>query len=313
MPDDHALARMMEAQHSLCTREQARGAGFDRQAIERRSRRGSLVVLTPRVIGLGGVALTDERRAMAAVLDGGAGALLSHDSAAALWELPGFELAPPHVLVPRARSPRFGSFGPVHTSTFLPEHHGTLRNGIPVTTPTRLAFDLSGRTGFETFERTVERLWSRRLTNGARLYRMLDELSEHGRPKIQAIRDYLEPRGPQYRPSESGLELRVAQILARYGEPPLDRQVDVGDEHEWIGRVDMLDRALQFILEIDSELYHGSILERRLDEERTGRLEVAGFLVRRVREFDVWHHPLRVVEIVRDGRRAARLLRSSNL
>lgn len=307
MPDDHALARIMEAQQSLCTRDQARIVGFDRKALDRRRHRGSIVFITARVLGVAGVAMTDERRALAAVLDGGAGTLVSHQSAAAMWGLPGFELAPPHVIVPRGTSPAWGTLGPVHTSTFLPEHHGTVRCGIPVTTPTRLAFDLSGRVGPSTFERTVERMWSRRLTNAARLYPMLDELSEHGRPKIQAIRDYLEPRGPAYRPCESGLELRVVEILRRHGEAPLDRQIDVGDENEWIGRVDMLDRLARLIVEIDSELYHGSDLERRLDAERARRLEVAGWLVLRVREFDVWHHPLVVVAAVREARREARL------
>ena len=46
-----------------------------------------------------------------------------------------------------------------------------------------------------------------------------------------------------YRPPESGLEARFMQILADAGEPPLERQVDLGG-HDWIGRVDFLDRAL---------------------------------------------------------------------
>ncbi|HEX2701508.1 MAG TPA: hypothetical protein VHM89_15010, partial [Acidimicrobiales bacterium] len=41
----------------------------------------------------------------------------------------------------------------------------------------------------------------------------------------------------------SGLEARFARLLAEAGGAPLEAQVDVGG-HEWVGRVDFLDRSL---------------------------------------------------------------------
>jgi len=139
----------------------------------------------------------------------------------------------------------------------------------------------------------------------------IDRRIRSGRPRLQAIRDYLDPRGPNYRPAESNLELRVNSILKQDGQKPLVHQADVGDEDEWIGRVDLLDRELRVIVEVDSELYHGSSLDRQRDAERVARLEAAGFTVVQVREHDVWHNPGVVVAQIRAARRLARLLKAS--
>src|SRR5688572_22754918 len=42
--------------------------------------------------------VTERQQALAAVLDGGVGAALSHESGTALWGVPGFDLLPAHVL-----------------------------------------------------------------------------------------------------------------------------------------------------------------------------------------------------------------------
>jgi len=307
MPDESALFALAARQHAVFNRAQARVLGFDRAALARRVDRGRLLRITADVLAVAGAPRTERQTAMAAVLDSDVGAALSHASAAALWALPGFALTPPQVLVSRRRHAATSVLGRVHTSTHLPAHHLSEVDGIAVTTPTRLAFDLSGRVHPYKLERTIENMWSRRLTNGPRLYRMLDELSEHGRPRIQAIRDYLEPRGASYVPMESGLEMRLNSILAEDGQKPLDRQVDVGDEQEWIGRVDFLDRVVKLIVEVDSELYHGSDLDRRLDAERRKRLADAGWTIVSIREFDIWHNKRLVAETIRSARHRARL------
>ena len=135
---------------------------------------------------------------------------------------------------------------------------------------------------------------------------MLDELSQHGRPRIRHIRSYLDPRGDDYRPAESALELRVQKLILEDGQPPLVQQHRAGDETEPIGRIDLSDPPLRFLLEVQSDLYHTSFLDRELDRLRITRLIDAGFTVREVREFDVWHAPQIVTRIVREGRAAAR-------
>jgi hypothetical protein len=115
------------------------------------------------------------------------------------------------------------------------------------------------------------------------------------------MRAVLADRGPGYIPPASGLESRVVQILQRAGLPPLRRQVDSGGDR-WIGRVDFRDPALPFILEIQSERFHASLIDRQLDSERIGRLRAAGFVVREVTDIDVWTRPDRLLTAVREGR-----------
>ena len=45
------------------------------------------------------------------------------------------------------------------------------------------------------------------------------------------------------------------------------------------------------IAQIDSELYHGSQLDKANDEAQRARLEGAGYVVERVLEYQVWHQP----------------------
>ncbi len=116
-----------------------------------------------------------------------------------------------------------------------------------------------------------------------------------------------EPRGPGYVPSASGLELRFEQVLARYGEPPMRRQVDSGDDEEWVGRVDYRDPDLPFIVEIQSEKYHLALVDQAADTVRLARLKAAGFAVLPIWDTDVWHRPAEVAAAVREARRRVRL------
>ena len=99
---------------------------------------------------------------------------------------------------------------------------------------------------------------------------MFEEMASRGRPGTAVMRLVLADRGLDYVPPASGLEARVMQILHRAGDPPLDRQVDTGSDR-WIGRVDFRDPVLPFVLEVQSERFHASRIDRQLDGQRFGR------------------------------------------
>lgn len=107
-------------------------------------------------------------------------------------------------------------------------------------------------------------------------------------------------------PPASGLEARFERILRVAGEPPLERQVDVGG-HEWIGRVDFADRALGLLVEVDSATYHSGELDRDRDVLRDSALSAAGWrLVLRIPEEEVWRRPWRALALVQAARRDLR-------
>jgi very-short-patch-repair endonuclease len=305
------LTPILAAQHSLVTRHQAAAAGVDRDALRRAVARGELRVLSPTVLALVGSPDTPEQRVLAAVLTCGPRSYATLDTAFDLWGLPGFRPEPVHVVTSRRGRWEVPPLDLVlHTSTFLPRHHTTTLDGIPVVTPTRALFDASGRMAPGRLERTLDNCWSRGLTSGHDLHTMFDELRRRGRPRIARMRTLLQARGPDYVPPESGLEARFHQVCRENGLPQMRRQVETGDYRRWLGRVDFRDPHDPLIVQVNSELHHASLIDRREDEQQTAALERAGFVVVTTWQFDLWHDVPKIVADVNEG--YARLRRRPN-
>jgi len=82
------------------------------------------------------------------------------------------------------------------------------------------------------------------------------------------------------------------------------REVDSGDEL-WCGRVDRMAHDLPFIVEIQSWMYHASLIDVTADAKRISALRSAGFVVAEIKDSTVWTRPREVVSTVREGRLAA--------
>ncbi len=242
---------------------------------------------------------------MASTLDVGPGALLADLSAAAVWGVPGTELAPHHVMEVRDGAPRRSELAVVHRLLYLPGPVGTVVDGLPVVRPSVMLLQIAAHLHGERLARIVDGLWARRLVSGRSLRRDLGPLLARGRSGSAAMRLVLDARSDAYVPPASGLEGRVASILRRSDLPPMRRQVDLGDDDDWCGRVDFVADDVPVVLEVDSDRYHAALTDRAADERRQRRLERAGFVVARVEEVQVWHRPGEVVEAVRRARRQA--------
>lgn len=136
------IAAIAARQHGVVTAAQARGAGFDEAAVYRAMQSGRLHRLHQGVYAVGHRSLSWRGRWLAAVLAAGEGAVLSHASAAALWQFLGPIAGPVHVTVAAAvrRKPRPGLL--IHRSRTLTSSHVTRRHGIAVTTPARTIEDI---------------------------------------------------------------------------------------------------------------------------------------------------------------------------
>lgn len=292
---DHDLRRLAERQHSVLATWQALHLGLTSSELKHRTNGPDWTRVTPGVMRLDGSPRTDEQLAMTAVLDSGPGSVLSHHSAAALWRLAGFELGDLHVTRLRDGTSRRGRLARLHYPTLLPPHHVAVFRGIPVTMPARLMFDLAGYVKLANMERTLDRAWSKGLFTGPSLYRVKHDLAGRGRRGNAAMRQLLVSRPADYRPPDSGLEGRVQKILQHAGFQDFERQINLGGE-EWLGRVDFFSRRRKLILEVDSDLYHGALIDTVADERRTAALRAAGFLVVHVPEYDAWHRPWLVID-----------------
>ena len=105
---------------------------------------------------------------------------------------------------------------------------------------------------------------------------------------MSLVRRLLVDRDSRYVPPESNLEARFQIVARRAGLHTLVRQREVGGEHR-IGRVDFLDQRGRLVVEIDSDLYHSSLLDEAADRARDAALAEAGYTVVRIKEYDLWH------------------------
>jgi hypothetical protein len=319
MIDDGALRRLAATQCGLISTRQAAELGLGSPQRHRLTDGRRWERLSPRVLRLIGSPPTREQRCWLAILDAGSGGALSGPSAAAWWGIPGNQLEPIHVVRLRDRSGTPARGDRRHEPRLLPGDHVAVLDGIPTQVPARALFDIAGskRRGADLpwfvarMARMVDNAWSARLVSGVTMHAMLDDLAQRGRSGIRVMRSVLATRGLDYVPPASNLEARVIQILSDSGLPEMRRQVDTGDERGWIGRVDLRDQELPLVLEVQSERFHSSLIDRQLDAQRIARLERAGFVVIEVTDVQVWHRPHEVVDAVREGRRRAATRRAA--
>jgi very-short-patch-repair endonuclease len=139
---DRMAARVAARQHGVITTSQLYRAGIDKSAIARRVAAGRLHRVYQGVYAVGHAALSTEGRWTAAVLASGPGAVLSHRSAAELWQMLEPDDGSIHVTVPVAggRAKRRGIR--IHRHPSLTSAQTTARDGIPVTSPARTIEDL---------------------------------------------------------------------------------------------------------------------------------------------------------------------------
>jgi len=287
---DLELRRLAEVQHGVIARRQARALGAGRNQLRRRVDSPDWDAPTPAVLRLVGAPRTFRQRCMAATLDAGAVAAVSHESAAALWRLPGFQPGPMHVSRAAGRS----TLATAHR-THLPASHVLTFERIPVASPARTIFDLAGVLHAGRTERALDNALARGLTSVDSLRRVTDELARQGRAGSAVMRRLLADWDASYVAPESNMEARFAAIVRQAGLPPLVRQRDVGGE-DWIGRVDYLEPERKLIVEVDSDLHHRSLLDEAADARRDAAAAGAGYTVVRIQEFDLWHRPDEVLK-----------------
>ena len=213
---------------------------------------------------------------MAAVLACGEGAVLSHSSAAALWELLRPIDGPIHVSVPTT-SGRISRPGihlhrvPSLSPSSMPIRggreggHCTRRHRIPVTTIQRTIDDLDG---------TVPPYLVRRA-------------------KRQAELKNVRLRGAEGKRQRSDLEEDFLALCTRHRFPSPETNVKLG-RHE----VDFLWREHKLVVEIDSFLYHHGSVAFHADHARDLDLRQWGYTVLHFTEKQLEDEPDRVAAVV---------------
>jgi hypothetical protein len=283
----------------VTTRRAASGVGLHGHRLVRTLRGGEWLAVTDRVLVIAGAPATFERDAWIGLHDNGDESALSHDTALAVANVPGFTLRPIHLTRGRDGSRTLVDGIEVHRSRLWLPHHRLVRaDGLRIATPTRALFDIAnaGELHPKALERAINNAWARRLTSGELLSNMADEWCERGRRGSTMLREYLESRPIGWRPPESNVERRFIAIVTEAGMPPPLGQRNLGSKTMWIGRVDVCDPELPLVAEIDSDLFHAAPLDAESDAERDRLLTASGFRVERFTEHEIWYDRTRVIE-----------------
>jgi Transcriptional regulator, AbiEi antitoxin/Protein of unknown function (DUF559) len=277
-PPDLEMAALAGRQYGVVSRAQLIEIGMTESAVDRRLRAGRVYSLHPGVYAVGHLAVSREGRWLAAVMLGGADAVLSHRSAAALWGiLRGGERGRVEVTTPR----KTRSAPTIHRHCMrLVAGEVATRRRIPVTTLPRTILDIAAGLsdeGLEAAVREAEYLHRLRL-------RDLDALlvRHRGQRGAATLRSCLRRlgHGPRGR-VRSRLEVRFAGLLART-DLPLPALNAVLHIDGLTVEADCLWRAERVIVELDGGMSHGTRAAFEADRERDRRLQAAGWRVVRV-------------------------------
>ncbi len=292
---DLVIARIACGQHGMVAMRQLDASGIGRNAVALRVRAGRLYRVHRGVYAVGHMALSSEARWMGAVLACGRGGLsstdkatesvlgywgvvLSHRSAAELWQLLPCRDEPIDVTVSGTGGKRKRRGIRLHRSSTLTPAAVTLRAGIPVTKPERTIADLRhiacGRSPL------VSPWELRRAIRQANVLELpIGAVDSRDRTRSDLERDFL-------------------LLCRRYRVPPPEVNVRVGPY-----LVDFLWRDQGVVVETDGYLYHRGREIFQDDRARGLHLRALGFVVIPLSEKQVDEEAVRVAEVLRDALR----------
>jgi very-short-patch-repair endonuclease len=253
-------------QHGVIARRQLLELGFTRKAIEHRVAKGRLHVVSRGVYAIGRPQLTQYGKWMAAVLSCGPDAFLSHDCAAAHWEIWPVKSEQIEVSVPafvHCRRPGIV----LHRRSTLDPGDVTRHYAIPVTTPIFTLIDIAPRLERRQLEAAINEADKRDLTDPEELRLALDQVPP--RPGVRALRRTLDLR--TFALTDSELERRFLPIARRAGLPA----PQTGSRVKGF-MVDFYWPELGLIVETDGLRYHRTPAQQAKDRLRDHTHVVAG-------------------------------------
>jgi hypothetical protein len=261
----------------VVTRGQLRTLGFSPAAIEHRIRTGRLRPTQRGVYLVGWPGMSNERRWMVSVLACGDRALLSHRSAAALWQI-GFEPRGRTDVSVRRRCDISRPGLRIRVRAALLAEDVTRRSRIPVTTPVRTLIE--------------------RAVNQADKYDLLDPealrevlVPRTGQPGVKRLASLLDRH--TFRLSDSDLEIYFRPLAAESGLPvPLTKDWVLGFE------VDFHFPTLDLLVETDGLRYHRTPSQQARAVRRDQTHTAAGLRVLRFTHWQIAYEPEHVREVL---------------
>jgi very-short-patch-repair endonuclease len=227
----------------------------------------------------------------AALLACGEGAVLSHHSAATLWQLRPGTARPVHVTIVARRGCPTPSGVKVHRSSAIVAADVRIHHGLPVTSPARTFLDVAPRLTDRDVERLLaEALFVRRVVTQAEIEAVLQRAGGHpGRARLARVAG-----GRTHSRTESPPEEVLLTLIRRAALPEPQTQANV------LGyRPDFFWPELRLVVEVDAPGTHGSPARFEADRRRDARLLTEkGIVVIRLTKAMIDDRPLEAVALV---------------
>lgn len=268
-----AVSGLASRQRGLITYKQLLACGYTRSSVSRAAISGRFHRLHRGVYVVGHTQLAPLARELGALLAIGEGAVLSHHSAAVLWEMITYLPAVVDVcLQGAARASRAGLR--LHSTRRLESADITMRHGLLITRPARTLIDMAGVEPARAFAWTAEQARSRRLVSDASLQDALDRAPPgRGPSRVRAhLREVAEPAF-----TRSDGERRLLELLraARLPEPRVNARVEGWEVDFWWPQK-------RFAIEFDGWDGHRSRAAFERDSVKQSQLAAAGIQLARV-------------------------------
>lgn len=271
---------LVHRQHGVVARSQLLTLGIGSRSIEHRIATGRLHPLWRGVYAVGRPEVGEEGRWMAAVLACGPSALLSHGSAAALWQLaPVPRTRPIDVVVPLGVFRRRSGIR-VHRRRHLSHEYRREVDGIPVTDPISTLVDLASCTSEWRVERAINEADRLDLIDPETLRSAVARLGP--RPGMACMRRLLSLDAL----TDTGLERKFLAIVSSANLPRPETQVLVNGY-----RVDFYWPALGLVVETDGWRYHRTSGEQANDHRRDQAHMAVGLTTLRFGEDQIRYEP----------------------
>lgn len=262
------MAVLAEKQHGVVAAWQLERLGWSRQVVHLQAQRGFLHALHHGVHAVGHRDIGPKGTLMAGLLACGPGAVLSHRSAAAIWDLRQASTPIPDISVPRSRERRPGIR--MHRPRRLDSQDVTEHDGFPVTTVARTLADMAGLVSPQRLEDMFEAALRRDLLD----LRRAAELCR-GRRGAKHLRRLI-ALATQPEPTRSELEDLFRRQCTRRRIPLPSFNVVLEDLD-----VDAYWHEPDVVVELDSWEFHRTRAAFERDRARDAKLVAAGHRVMR--------------------------------
>jgi Protein of unknown function (DUF559) len=233
---------------------------------------------------------------MAAILACGPGALLSHRSAAALWDLLPTSQSSIDVTAAGHRGRRRSGIR-VHSARTLGDVDVAELNAIPCASLARTLLDLAEVVTDGQLERAIEQAEILQLFDGRTLDDVLARATgRRGAPRLRTIVDQHDFEAGI---TASELENRFLALCTRAGLPLPQANQRIA-LHDGSVKVDFVWHPLRLIVDTDGHRFHGNAAAFERDRRRDQRLAAAGWQVVRFTWRQVVDRPGEVVAVLRE-------------